>query len=266
MNNNNSFMNGNNSDDSFEKEILESRGVSNVEDDDVAMIKPRIKKRKNYVEKVDKIAPKNFKMRRTVIAIICMVVIAISFVISSSFARTTNVSETKNTAKLQAGTMKLEFNKGSSAIVLNNALPQLENDAIANNESYLFTITNTGDIPAGYTIFLENNCDTNKKYRINKESVTPDVCIPNKYIKVGLSVNDSDYKILSGNDNTNNIVVDSGEIDSGASNKYELKLWLALETPNDYNSKGNKNVLYSGNLNLIYNQIDRSENNSSLDN
>ena len=69
MNNNNSFMNN---DDSIEKEILESRGYSNVDDDDVVMIKPKIgKRKKNYVAKVGKLSPKNFKLRRTIIAIIC---------------------------------------------------------------------------------------------------------------------------------------------------------------------------------------------------
>ena len=51
---------------------------------------------------------------------------------------------------------------------------------------------------------------------------------------------------------TNMFVIEAGIINPQSTNKYKLKIWLDLNTPNDYNSKGEKNVLYSGNLDLIY--------------
>lgn len=260
-------MTKNDPNDSIEKEILDNRGVSNVEDDDVVMIKPKVgKKKRNYIEKINKLTPKNFKLRRTIIAIICIAIIGISFVISNSFAKLTNVSETDNTSSLKAGVMKLDFTKGSSAINLENAVPQTDADAILNNEEYLFTVTNTGDIANQYSIILNNKCDTKKEYKINNRTIKPDMCIPDKYIKVGLSINDSEYKIVSSNESMNNYILDTQTINKGATNKYKLKIWLDLETPNDYNSKGEKNVIYLSNINIVYKQVEETRNvNSSLD-
>ena len=193
-----------------------------------------------------------------------MSVIGISFAISNSFANLTNVSETGSTSSLKAGVMKLDFTKGSSAINLNNAIPQLEKDAIENNEEYLFTVTNTGDITTQYSIILNNKCDTEKTYKINGEMIKPDMCIPDRYIKVGLSINDSDYKIISSDESINNYVIDTRLINKGATNKYKLKVWLALETPNDYNSKGGKNIMYLSNINIAYKQVE--DNQDVLDN
>ena len=266
MNNNDSF-NNNNNDTSFEEEILDNRGVSNVEDDDVQMIRPKMgRNRKSYVEKVNKLAPKNFKLRRTIIAIVCVAVISLSFIISSSFANMTSTSKTNNTSKLEAGTMKLEFSKGSSAINLVDALPQNENDAILNNDEYLFTVSNTGDLTSEYTIMLNNTCDTDKTYKINKEKIKPDMCIPDKYLTVGISVNDSDYRVITKDETSNSYVIDKRQLNPNAVNKYKMKVWLALETPNDYNAKNGEKVFYSGNINIVYNQVEKEEPvNSTLD-
>ena len=250
----------------LEKEILDNRGYSNVDDDNVKMIKTKVgKKKKNYVEKVDRITPKNFKKRRTILAIICLAVISSAFVVSGSFAKLTSTSTTTNTSKLEAGVLKLEFNKGNEAINLKNALPQTKDDALMNNREYQFTIINTGNIPAEYTLNLDNTCTTSQKYKINHKEITPDLCIPDKYIKVGLSMNDGEYKILTRDEQRDTFIIENGLLNAGASNNYKMKIWLSIDTPNEYNAKDKKIVIYSGNLNIIYNQIDTS-NNSGLDN
>ena len=247
----------------LEKEILDNRGNSNVDDDNVKMIGTRKnKKKKNYVENLDKIKPKNFKKRRMALAIICLAVISSAFVISSSFAKLTSTSTTTNSSKLEAGVLKLDFSKGNEAINLTNALPQTDNDALMNNNEYQFTITNTGNIPNEYTLNLDNTCTTDKIYKINHKEVVPDLCIPNNYIKVGISKNGNEYQVLTGTELNSTFTIDSGTLNVNEANNYKMKLWLSLDTPNEYNAKNKKVVIYSGNLNIIYNQIDTSKDNA----
>lgn len=253
----------------LEKEILDNRGTSNVDDDNVKMIKTKIKnQRENYVEKLDKIKPKNFKKRRYALIIVCLAIISSAFVVSSSFANLTSTSNTPSTSKIEAGVLNLDFSKGNEAITLTNALPQTDNDALVNNNEYQFTITNTGNIPNNYSLNLNNTCSQTQKYKINHKEVTPDLCIPNYYIKVGLSKNGNDYKIISGTELSNTLTLDSGTLNVGERNNYKMKMWLSIETPNEYNAKNKKIVMYSGNINIVYNQIDTNEVNESgtLDN
>ena len=250
----------NENDYSIEKEILESRGQSNVEDEDIKMINARnTKKKKSYVEKVDKINTKNFRKRRLLITFICVLVLSFAFIIGGSFALSDDESKTDGTSTLEAGTMKLSFREEDSAINMNNALPQTKKDALLNNKTYEFSITNTGEIASNYFLSLDNSCTTSQSYKINGNLIRPDICIPDKYIRVALSTNGSDYKILQREDKSETFLLETGVLDSNKTNKYKLKIWLAVETPNNYNSKGTNNVVYSGILNLVYKQITNNE-------
>ena len=239
----------------IEKDILDSRGESNVVDDNVKMINPKRLRKGNYIDKIDKIKIKNFKKRRLALSIVLVSVISASFIIGGSFAISSNTVETNSTSKVEAATMKLVFQDENKEINLNNGLPQTDNDALVNNDTYEFNITNSGNIETEYTLVLNNSCTTSQEYKVKGTSIKPDLCIPDNYIKVGLSTNNSEYKILKRDMNTNMFVIEAGIINPQSTNKYKLKIWLDLNTPNDYNSKGEKNVLYSGNLDLIYNQV-----------
>lgn len=239
----------------IEKEILDSRGKSNVDEDNIKMIDPKRLRKKNYIDKIDKIKTKNFKKRKIVLAIILIGIVSMSLIIGGSFAVSSNTVETGSTSKIEAATMKLNFKNNNKEININNALPQIDDDAIANNDIYEFSITNSGDIEAEYTLVLNNSCTTSQEYKVNGNKVKPDLCIPDNYIKVGLSTNNGEFKIIKRDMNTNMFVIESGVLNSQSVNNYRLKIWLDVNTPNEYNSKGIKNILYSGNLNLIYTQV-----------
>lgn len=245
----------------IEEEILNSRGTSNVSDEDVDMIKARDKQKSaDYVDRLNKLNPKNFKKRRLFLAFVSAVVIASAFLIGGSFALKSNISKTDSTIEIEAGTLKLDFENSSSAIGMNNALPQTNQDAIANNSVYEFTLKNNGNINTEYTLSLDNSCTSNQTYMVNKKKVRPDVCIPDKYIKVGLSTNGEYYKILTRNENDNIYVLEKGVLAPNTKNTYKLKIWLDYDTPNTYNSNGSTNIVYSGNINVDYKQISNSNN------
>lgn len=247
--------------DDIEKEILESRGTSNVSDEDVNMIKARDKqKNADYVDRLNKLSPKNFKKRRLFLAFVSAIFIASAFLISGSFALKSNISKTDSTIEIEAGNLKLDFENSSSAIGMNNALPQTNQDAIANNNIYEFTLKNNGNISTEYTLSLDNSCTTNQTYIVNKNKVRPDICIPDKYIKVGLSTNEGNYKILTRNENDSAYVLEKGALAPNTKNTYKLKIWLTYDTPNTYNSNGSNNIVYSGNINVDYKQISSSNN------
>ncbi len=184
------------------------------------------------------------------------ILLAFASLVGTSYAYLTHVSKTANNTVINAGNLALTFKNEANVITLDNALPQQDNDALATNTEYEFTIENTGSLPATYKITLDNTCTVGKSYTINGTSITADTCIPNEYIKVGIKEDGSDYKVLDyKTSNNNNIyIIEANILQENKTRAYKMKIWLDYDTPNTYNSKNTKNIIYSGKLGLSYEQ------------
>ena len=187
-----------------------------------------------------------------------MLVVSIVFVlaltIGSSYAYLTYISKTGNTTKIEAGTLALTFNNESNSITMIDALPMSDNQGLDGENEYEFTVENTGSLPASYVITLDNTCVEGKSYTIDGNSINADRCVPSQYIKVGLKIGSDEYKVLEYNENEASYILDAGSMNANSSKSYKMKLWLDYDTPNDYNSQGTLNIIYSGKLGLSYEQ------------
>ena len=164
------------------------------------------------------------------------------------------------TQTISAGTLQLSYTNESEAIILNNAVPQSDEQGL-NNNVYSITLTNTSTIKSYYELSLNNNCTVGNSYTVNGSSVTANVCIPNNYIKVAVKTNkDEDYKIKNGGN-----VILKGYLEAKENISFEMIIWLTEETPNDYQGQTEtgtpRNVIYNGNFKIYTRQILDIDNN-----
>ena len=182
--------------------------------------------------------------------------VAFSALIGSSYAYLTYISKTNSSTVINAGTLALVFKNDSNAITLDGALPMKDSDGLNSKDIYEFSIENTGSISATYRVTLDNTCSLGKSYEVGGASVTPNICIPDNYVKVGISENGGEYKVLerkSANEESSYIIA-TGSLNAGKTISYKMKIWLDYSTPNTYNTTENSISLYAGKLGLSYEQ------------
>ena len=211
--------------------------------------------RKSFNSKFKRLNVKYKKDPKKVIVLGGAILGLFSMLVGSSYAYLVYSSKTNNSTVIRAGTLALDFKNQSNSITLSNSLPISDSDGLNSTNEYEFTVSNNGSISSTYKITLDNVCTTSKTYTVSGVSVTPDKCVPNDYIKVGLKSGDGDYKVLEkDNNNGNSYILDVDSLVSSTSQTYKLKIWLDYDTPNEYNSKGDLNILYVGKLGLSYEQ------------
>ena len=213
----------------------------------------------NFFNKFNKLKTSNpFKSNITKIMVISVFALLL-ITGGTSYAYLTYSKSGTLINTVSSGNLSLTLNE-TSILSLNKAVPQLDDNALTNNPGYTFTLTNSGDVLTHYEIYLNSICSTSQTYTIDNSTITPDICMPEKYVKVGVSVNDGDYTIL--NFENKRVTIDAGEIFSGERKTYTVKLWLDVDTPNEYNSYYNgaeRNILFASQINIIGEQRDTYE-------
>lgn len=238
---------------SIEKEILENR--INKEYEDIQVIKTDLNNKKSFSKRFENLKIKYKKDPKKFIILATSFMLVICLLTGTSYAALSYLSKTNSTARITAGTLALELKNESNTITLENAIPQEDKDAIKNNKIYEFTVENNGTIPAHYIVSIENTCDLTKYYQTENEEVKPDKCIPSEYIKIGISQNEGEYKVLEYNQEENNYILETGILEAQETKDYQMKIWLDYNTPNDYNSEGIYNIVYSGKIGIDYKQV-----------
>ena len=213
----------------------------------------------NFFKKFEKLKVKYKTNKKRILSITVTAVGIACLLIGSSMAYL--IFEAQGTTQtISAGTLQLSYTNESEAIILNNAVPQSDEQGL-NNNVYSITLTNTSTIKSYYELSLNNNCTVGNSYTINGSSVTANVCIPNNYIKVAVKTNkDEDYTIKNGG----NIIL-KGYLEAKENISFEMIIWLTEETPNDYQGQTEsgtpRNVIYNGNFKIYTRQILDIDNN-----
>ena len=212
----------------------------------------------NFFKKFEKLKVKYKTNKKRILSITVTAVGIACLLIGSSMAYL--IFEAQGTTQtISAGTLQLSYTNESEAIILNNAVPQSDEQGL-NNNVYSITLTNTSTIKSYYELSLNNNCTVGNSYTINGSSVTANVCIPNNYIKVAVKTNkDEDYTIKNGGN-----VILKGYLEAKENISFEMIIWLKEETPNDYQGQTEtgtpRNVIYNGNFKIYTRQmLDQNE-------
>ena len=207
----------------------------------------------NFFKKFQKLKVKEQTNKKRILSITVTAVGIACLLIGSSMAYLL-FEASGTTQTISAGTLQLSYTNESEAIILNNAVPQSDEQGL-NNNVYSITLTNTSTIKSYYELSLNNNCTVGNSYTVNGSSVTANVCIPNNYIKVAVKTNkDEDYTIKNGGN-----VILKGYLEAKENISFEMIIWLIEETPNDYQGQTEtgtpRNVIYNGNFKIYTRQI-----------
>ena len=213
----------------------------------------------NFFKKFEKLKVKYKTNKKRILSITITAVGIACLLIGSSMAYLL-FEASGTTQTISAGTLQLSYTNESEAIILNNAVPQSDEQGL-NNNVYSITLTNTSTIKSYYELSLNNNCTVGNSYTVNGTSVTANVCIPNNYIKVAVKTsNDEDYTIKNGG----NIIL-KGYLEAKENISFEMIIWLTEETPNDYQGQTEegtlRNVIYNGNFKIYTRQVLDIDNN-----
>ena len=207
----------------------------------------------NFFKKFEKLKVKYKTNKKRILSITITAVGIACLLIGSSMAYLL-FEASGTTQTISAGTLQLSYTNESEAIILNNAVPQSDEQGL-NNNVYSITLTNTSTIKSYYELSLNNNCTVGNSYTVNGSSVTANVCIPNNYIKVAVKTsNDENYTIKNGG----NIIL-KGYLEAKENISFEMIIWLTEETPNDYQGQTEtgtpRNVIYNGNFKIYTRQL-----------
>ena len=212
----------------------------------------------NFFKKFEKLKVKYKTNKKRILSITVTAVGIACLLIGSSMAYLL-FEASGTTQTISAGTLQLSYTNESEAIILNNAVPQSDEQGL-NNNVYSITLTNTSTIKSYYELSLNNNCTVGNSYTVNGSSVTANVCIPNNYLKVAVKTNkDEDYTIKNGGN-----VILKGYLEAKENISFEMIIWLKEETPNDYQGQTEtgtpRNVIYNGNFKIYTRQILEDDN------
>ena len=207
----------------------------------------------NFFKKFEKLKVKYKTNKKRILSITVTAVGIACLLIGSSMAYLL-FEASGTTQTISAGTLQLSYTNESEAIILNNAVPQSDEQGL-NNNVYSITLTNTSTIKSYYELSLNNNCTVGNSYTVNGTSVTANVCIPNNYLKVAVKTNkDEDYTIKNGGN-----VILKGYLEAKENISFEMIIWLTEETPNDYQGQTEtgtpRNVIYNGNFKIYTRQM-----------
>ena len=154
--------------------------------------------------------------------VIALIAVSMVTLVGSSYALFTKSLEGTKKVSIQTGTLKVDFSEGDS-IKLENSAP-MSDSAGTNTTPYTFTIENTGNVNAFYTI------------RNEEDSASTLDTVYLKYRLVGDNGYDSGIRVLSAA-GTDGYLATTSTLDTGKTVTYKLYMWISQDATNDIQDK-----------------------------
>ena len=151
------------------------------------------------------------------IAIILTLLGVVSIIIGTTYAIYENTINSNKSQIIKTGVVNFTLTETTSGLILNNLQELSDYEGMAQETYYEFSITNTGDTKTDYEIYLIDK---------NNTSYTGTI-LDDKYVKVGLTINDSEEKIV--NLEEVNRLIDKVTLNVGKTANYKLRVWLNFD-------------------------------------
>ena len=153
----------------------------------------------------------NKLIKKQVMLILATVVLVGTLAVTTSFAVFEETKSNATDQKMTIGNLDVTYT-GGAAISITNINPMTDSTALSKtNNIYTFTIKNTGTVPYNFKVKV-----------INNPSYTSNL-LPHQYIRYSLN-NGTASTLGSGQADYE---LTSGVIEAGATNTYNLRLWVA---------------------------------------
>lgn len=154
--------------------------------------------------------------------VIALIAVSMVTLVGSSYALFTKSLEGTKKVSIQTGTLKVDFSEGDS-IKLENSAP-MSDSAGQSTTPYTFTVTNSGNIKAYYSIMNEED--------------SANSTLSNTYLKyrlVGSDGYDSGVQDLSSL--SNNYFISASTLDTTKTVSYKLYMWISSTAGNEVQGK-----------------------------
>ena len=162
---------------------------------------------------------KNYLKFHKKYALIFLILLAIILLIGTSYALLRSSEQGENTYVMSVGLLEVTFQDSeTNGLSLENAVPMTDNEGMNQASELIFTVKNTGNLAAGYDIYIEET------------STSPEFKTVIRFIS---SKNDTGYnspKTLS----EDYYIEQGGSLAVGESATYKVKLWLSETADNTY--------------------------------
>ncbi len=169
------------------------------------------------------------KMAKRQLLITLLSILGVTVIsLGSAYAVFTSISKSADYNVIKVGTLNIDFGEDSNnTINLSRQYPMTDEEGLKLTP-YIFTITNTGTLPADYEVFIEDDADMISQDNCGNNQLNKD------YIKYKLdtgsptvlsSIAGSNYKIAT------------GSLNAGASATYTLYVWIKEGVGNDVLNK-----------------------------
>lgn len=170
------------------------------------------------------------------------ILIILVLIVGTAYAWLVLSLKGEKTNTVIVGNLSLKLENESAGINLEDASPVSENVGMS-YKPYSFELTNDGNIESTYTIYLVDDDD---KIPAGTEKLK-DEYIRFNLIKNGIKENS---KLLTDIMSDEGRILDSGTIQPGQTNNYDLRLWIDGNA--DYNYKG---AMFAGRIEIVAEQI-----------
>ena len=157
------------------------------------------------------------KEKKLIIIIVVSIIVSILVITGVSYALFSKTLKGDKTLSIESGTLKIDFEEGDTINLENTGT--LSDEEGLESKPYTFTITNSGDIKAYYTISFQEDTDNNT--------------LDTNFVKYKLTSDkgyDSGIKVMKEVGNGTFIVKEEDTLGTSADDKkivYTLRLWLS---------------------------------------
>ncbi len=157
------------------------------------------------------------KEKKLIIIIVVSIIVSILVITGVSYALFSKTLKGDKTLSIESGTLKIDFEEGDTISLENTGT--LSDEEGLESDPYTFTITNSGDIKAYYTISFQEDTDNNT--------------LDTNFVKYKLTSDkgyDSGIKVMKEVGNGTFIVKDEDTLGTSEDDKkivYTLRLWLS---------------------------------------
>lgn len=169
-----------------------------------------------------------------------IIILLLTFALSVTYAWLTLSFSGMKTNNVTAGTLSVVISDESDGINIENEIP-VEDSVGLSYKPYTFSITNDGNITSNYSIYLDDTDLSTGEVRMNES-----------YIKYSLVKNEEKNtpKFLYQTRTDEGRLLDSGTLQVGQTNTYDLRMWIDKDTDNSVMS-----TVFSGMIRVEAEQI-----------
>lgn len=157
---------------------------------------------------------------KTLFLSVFVMIIGLVMIIGTSYSVVINSPLSDDNYSLTVGNVSVDFMNDENKILLSNSFPISDEEALTSGEEFSFSVTNSGNYTANYSLSIEETSTT----------------LIGEVIRFSYNLNNNGYKVAS-TLNDNNVINQNMVLEVGKTDSYKMKFWIKEEAGASYMGK-----------------------------